>query len=827
MKKNSLKLLTIALVFTATSIVSLFGFVSNAAAADTYKWGDANHSTLVSSSGTTYSSLGYICNTVKFNDDLTLADGVKPGSGTMAVTYSNESFSGNSQVPACTSGTGDYPAHHIWISSDKTSYIIVRDGGDNKLTGVGSPYRGVASLWDINPPGSVQQVTFNSNVTAVTKPDNNVPPSTEQTEAAGTQTLDDSASGCDNALSPFGWVLCPIMDLADDVYNFFVELVQEVLFFEPEKYNNTDLQEISRIFVGFANIALVIFALLMIASQIFGFEVFSAYTVKKVLPKILIGAVLIQLSWPIFTLLIQFVNALGTGLYWLMMAPFDVADTGYVDINDIIGASTTETPATDAENAGGLLLGVGAGIVAAGAISITGTWLTIILAALGILVSVIVAIFTLVVREVILILLLVLAPLALALWIFPGTQKFWNVWWQSFSKLLLMYPLIMLLLAAGSIAAIILTEGDSGQGASFNDVFAIIAYFAPLFLIGATYKFAGQAFGSIATMSNKFGSRAGNSGFFGLRDRAKISRENSDWATTKKSRDAARVRSAQSKFANRATGSGARSSLVKQLSGIDQDSRNRAQASAAAVITSENEQKYKNQSALAKYQIEELSRLDSSDKTDYVKQEAVRTAILKAEVGQRTDINGKSVMITEELKAQTAVQAFANKDNTVELKNYARTEEGFRALNNLATHDGEAFSVLAKRAPTIAKGDVKGDYKKLFTQTNQRGFDDAIKGFGDLGKYEQIELRETLAQTLQNNPQAAIARLTELARTSNASQTQLDFIVDTINDPANPSPLAGTGLDLGALRNDPNGILKYDPTTRQFTIVDSSNGTNP
>jgi hypothetical protein len=50
-----------------------------------------------------------------------------------------------------------------------------------------------------------------------------------------------------------------------------------------------------------------------------------------------------------------------------------------------------------------------------------------------------------------------------------------------------MYPLIMLLFAGGTISAILLSSSES----YINYIFAIVAYFIPIFLIGATYKFAG------------------------------------------------------------------------------------------------------------------------------------------------------------------------------------------------------------------------------------------------------------------------------------------------------------------------------------------------
>ena len=42
-------------------------------------------------------------------------------------------------------------------------------------------------------------------------------------------------------------------------------------------------------------------------------------------------------------------------------------------------------------------------------------------------------------RQMLLIAFMVIAPLAILAWIFPGNDKLWKLWWNAFSKLLLLY----------------------------------------------------------------------------------------------------------------------------------------------------------------------------------------------------------------------------------------------------------------------------------------------------------------------------------------------------------------------------------------------------
>lgn len=238
---------------------------------------------------------------------------------------------------------------------------------------------------------------------------------------------------------------------------------------------------------------------------------FDAYTVKKVLPRLLIAAILIQLSWPLFTLLVQVTGEIAWGLEGLLYAPFG-------------GRSQLELTVILEEAVGNgtlaLALATGVGWVALGAPGLLALAITIVLALF-------VAIFVLSVRQVILILLLVTAPLALAAWILPNTEKVWKLWWGTFSKLLLMYPLILLLLAAGRITAKIVAGSDINEIIKF--IVIILAFFGPFFLIAKTFQFAG---GAIASVSGALTGRTGKiTSAMNKRAIGKQGAKMSDWRT--------------------------------------------------------------------------------------------------------------------------------------------------------------------------------------------------------------------------------------------------------------------------------------------------------
>lgn len=220
---------------------------------------------------------------------------------------------------------------------------------------------------------------------------------------------------------------------------------------------------------------------------------FDAYTVKKVLPRLVIAAILIQLSWPLLVMLIQITNNIAWGIEGLLYAPF--GGRSALDIGVLLetGAGTGSFSAL---LAGGAIAG-GFALVKLGALGLLSLAGAVALALL-------LAFFVLALRQVIIVALLVTAPIALLAWILPNTEKFWKLWWESFSKLLLMYPLILLLIAGGRIGAYLAAQGITVNTGNevFRAVIIILVFFAPFFLIPKTFQVAGSAFANIAGIVN-------------------------------------------------------------------------------------------------------------------------------------------------------------------------------------------------------------------------------------------------------------------------------------------------------------------------------------
>lgn len=303
------------------------------------------------------------------------------------------------------------------------------------------------------------------------------------------------------------WLVCGIVGLIDTSVQSFGNAVDDLLNTRQEEYDQDGIKVIWEVIKNFATFLLIAIALVMILSQALDFGPFDAYTIRKVLPRLIIAVIGMQLSWFIFTSFIQIVNDIAWGLEGIMYAPFGGRDT--FTLGALLGNTAGGTGLFAALAASAA---VGAGIAA---ISLGGILALGATALLGLLLG----FMTLVLRKIVLIMLLVMAPLALVAWILPNTDKYWKLWWESFSKLLLMYPMIILLIGAGRIFAYTAANmGDIGraEGRIQTDglvehiannglvtfVFVVIGFFAPYFLIPKTFQIAGSAFGNLTGMIN-------------------------------------------------------------------------------------------------------------------------------------------------------------------------------------------------------------------------------------------------------------------------------------------------------------------------------------
>lgn len=280
--------------------------------------------------------------------------------------------------------------------------------------------------------------------------------------------------------NPLTWIICPFIWGSVQAIEWLDGQINNMLTvnaFDQEKGVGEEAFEAYHhtwgVFRSLALAFIVVAALVVIIAHAAGLELINAYTFRKVLPRLLIATVAIVLSWQIALALIDISNGLGQAVRSIIYAPFGNLDA-------TIGAGTQFVLA----------------LLFAGGLILSGPLALLSFAATG-FIAVMVAFALLAFREIAIIALTLVMPIAIAASILPGTQKLWEMWRKSFFMLLAVFVIIMVFVAAGrvfaSTAATAGANDESGFWGAFMQVIAIVAYFAPYFLIPYAFKLAGGA----------------------------------------------------------------------------------------------------------------------------------------------------------------------------------------------------------------------------------------------------------------------------------------------------------------------------------------------
>ena len=318
---------------------------------------------------------------------------------------------------------------------------------------------------------------------------------------------DDGQDVCISSGFNLSWILCPIFNgVAEATDWIYRTLIDPFLYTPPVSTDpNTESFKVWSSFRVIGNIVLVIGMLVIVFGQSLGGGLIDAYTAKKILPRIIVAAILINLSVYFVAIAVDVSNILGKGIQQLMFAPFAASGMAEFEISGIQGVVGGAPLAVMGVMLGGLVAGgaaAGGGLIG-GLAAIGAFWpvigLTIILPAVLALLAVFV---TLILRRALILFLVMVSPIAFAMYCLPNTEKYFKKWWEYFSKALLVYPIIAIMFALADILAITLlaANGSKNSNGVENGLAFIIAFviqLIPIFIIPFAFKIAGGAIGSL------------------------------------------------------------------------------------------------------------------------------------------------------------------------------------------------------------------------------------------------------------------------------------------------------------------------------------------
>lgn len=391
------------------------------------------------------------------------------------------------------------------------------------------------------------------------------------------------------AVDGIGWIVCPVMNFVakanDMAYGF---LSDNFLKIDIELLKDNDTKTAWQSFRDIANVAFILAFLIIIYSQMTGAGV-TNYGIKKLLPKLIIAAVLVNVSYIVCQLAVDISNIVGNSIVKL----FDSVSTAAK------GADTGGAGYGLWEDAVTLLLAasVSVGLIAA------------VVVAPSSLLAFAVVLMILLARKALVILLIVISPLAFVAYLLPNTEQWFKKWWKMFSGMLFVYPMIGVIFGASSMAGKIINNAASSQTGDDSWLLQLVGLGVtaiPLFVVPGLLKSAMSAAGAIgaklSNLSDKTNSFAKNRAMKGRLGEAKAAFD------TRRQNRRVKRRAGEGRFGriNRAIDS---SRFGKYIGG------DKGAAAAASAIAERNEKEISNQSGVL---TDYVSRMDDPTATAHL-----------------------------------------------------------------------------------------------------------------------------------------------------------------------------------------------------------------
>ena len=297
----------------------------------------------------------------------------------------------------------------------------------------------------------------------------------------------------DNCKVNVGWFVCPATQLIADRMDGVLDIIKSFLIvhtLQTDTTKNNPIYEIWQKVRDVSNVCFVLVFLLIIYAQITN-QGLSNYGIKSMLPRLIIGAILVNVSYWISGALVDTSNVLGSSIQQFFT---DVRHG--LSSHGRLGDELSWTGVTGVVLAGGGVLGKV--VVANGGIGPSLTLLTTMLFCA--IVAAIVAMVILAMRQALITLCIIVAPLAFVAYVLPSTNKYFDKWKDLFATMLLMFPLISFIFGAAQLAgyAIIANAGDSIT----QIIIGLAVQVAPIAITPLIIKLSGNLLGKLAGIVN-------------------------------------------------------------------------------------------------------------------------------------------------------------------------------------------------------------------------------------------------------------------------------------------------------------------------------------
>lgn len=343
----------------------------------------------------------------------------------------------------------------VWLynNGQVEQYEIKEDSG-KKITvgrgvGVGEDGEGKLSC------GRIKQQLHNRALaeaykTAIGLSSNN-PENGGTTEGEGEEGAgeDDDAPTC--VIEGVGWLVCPVARFIAYINDEAYGVVRSLMTYDLLTTGDGS-DRIQKHWSNMRNVANVIFIIALLAivyAQITNAGL-SNYGIKKMVPRLIAFAVIVNVSFWICAVAVDMSNVAGASLYEVLTG----ADKG---ANPTVKGKWE----TEVSNilAGTIVAGAaGVGLAVAAFTGLYATLAFMLPLLLSALLALAIAVLMLVARQAIITILIVISPIAFALALLPNTEKYFDKWKGLFISMLIMFPIMGIVFGGSSLAANIIWD---------------------------------------------------------------------------------------------------------------------------------------------------------------------------------------------------------------------------------------------------------------------------------------------------------------------------------------------------------------------------------
>ena len=320
------------------------------------------------------------------------------------------------------------------------------------------------------------------------------PPNTYEQTSTSTVSIEspsENSTGTSCDVQGIGWIICPVSNWLADGIDFMYSALQEFLKTKPLETTNQN----SGIYLAWvimrniSNVAFIVAFLVIIYSQLTSVGI-SNYGVKKMLPRLVIAAVLVNLSFTICAILLDLSNIAGYA--------FQDAFMGIKNTISTVGENTSTWTWSEI-----ISTALSNGALAVGAITFTTELLPMLVPAATLAgLTLLLILLIMAARQALIIILIIISPLAFVCYLLPGTEKWFKKWRDSFLTMLVFFPAFSVVFGGAQLAGILIIQNASGPNGAIMHVLGMLVQIIPLAITPLIMKFSGGVLGKFAGFVN-------------------------------------------------------------------------------------------------------------------------------------------------------------------------------------------------------------------------------------------------------------------------------------------------------------------------------------